>query len=182
MRFRRVRHLRPKGYLRRRLVLLAIAAILAAIAYIARRPAEPPPPESLAEGTYQVRRVVDGDTLLLANGARVRLIVADTPETVRPDSPVERWGPEAAQFTEDFVACGEVRLQMDRERVDRYGRFLAYVWVGDEMLNEELIRAGLARARTEYACAEAMKTRFRRAEQEARRAGKGIWSEPAASH
>ncbi len=182
MRLRGVRHLRPKGYLRRRLFLLAIAAIVAAIAHFARRPAEPPPPESLAEGTYQVRRVVDGDTLLLANGARLRLIGADTPETVKPNSPVERWGPEAAQFTKDFVACGEVRLQMDHERVDKYGRFLAYVWVGDKMLNEELIREGLAKAELQYHYAEAMKTRFRRAEQEARRAGKGIWSEPAARH
>lgn len=176
MRLSGVRRLRPAGYYRRRLIGIALAALAAAVLYYARRPDEAPPP-ALTEGPYAVRRVVDGDTLLLANKARVRLIGADAPETVKPNSPVEPWGPEASQFTQDFVAGGEVHLQMDRERVDRYGRFLAYVWVGDRMLNEELIRAGLARARTEFRYAESMKTRFRRAEEEARRARRGIWSD-----
>lgn len=137
---------------------------------------EPPAPESLAEKAYQVQRVVDGDTLLLANHARVRLIGVDTPETVKPNHPVEAWGKEAAEFTRQFVADGLVHLQFDRERSDRHGRFLAYVWVGDRMLNEELIRAGLARAEPQYRYARSMKERFRRAEQEAKAAGLGIWS------
>jgi micrococcal nuclease len=142
----------------------------------------PPTPETLAEGAYEVERVVDGDTLLLANGARVRLIGADAPETVKPESPIEPFGPEAAELSRRFIAeAGNVvQLQFDRERIDRYGRFLAYVWVGDRMLNEELIRAGLATAETRFRYAEAMKTRFRRAEDEAKAAGRGIWSrEPA---
>jgi micrococcal nuclease len=143
----------------------------------------PTPPESLSEGTYAVQRVVDGDTLVLANQARVRLIGVDTPETKHPDLPVEPFGPEAAEFTRRFVADagGSVRLEFDRERVDRYDRFLAYVWAGDRMLNEELVRAGLATAATQYRYSEAMKRRFRRAEDEARAAGRGIWSlEPVA--
>ncbi|GAF69154.1 unnamed protein product, partial [marine sediment metagenome] len=79
-------------------------------------------PESLSEGNYSVKRVVDGDTLLLTNKARVRLIGVNTPETVKPDHPIEPWGPEASAFTKQFVAGGEVRLQFDRERVDRYDR------------------------------------------------------------
>jgi endonuclease YncB( thermonuclease family) len=102
-------------------------------------------PELLPEGVYQVERIVDGDTLLLRDGARVRLMGVDTPETVKPDHPVEPWGPEASEFTRRFIDAGEVRLQFDRERTDRFGRYLAYVWVGDKMLNEELLRAGLAR-------------------------------------
>lgn len=144
------------------------------------------PPEALAEGPYAVERVVDGDTLLLANHARVRLIGADTPETVKPNWPVEPFGPEATAFTRRFVdeAGGVVRLEFDRERLDRYGRFLAYVFDGQQMLNEELIRAGLATAKTGFPYASGMKTRFRRAEDEARAAGRGIWSpkaEPAGS-
>jgi endonuclease YncB( thermonuclease family) len=135
-------------------------------------------PESLAEGVYRVRRVVDGDTLLLANGARVRLVGADAPETVKPDHPVEPFGRDAASFTRQMVSegGGAVRLQFDRERVDRYDRFLAYVWVGERMLNEELIFAGLATAETGFRYSAAMKTRFRRAETEARAAGRGIWA------
>src|SRR5262249_1800710 len=76
--------------------------------------------EALGEGTYQVRRVVDGDTLLLADGARVRLEGIDTPETVKVDTPVEPWGPEASQFAKDFVerAGGQVRLTFPLERRD----------------------------------------------------------------
>jgi len=136
----------------------------------------PSAPETLREGIYQVARVVDGDTLLLVNGARIRLQGLDTPETVKPHHPVEAWGPEAAAFTRRFVAQGEVRLQFDRERRDRYGRFLAYVWCGDQLLNEELLRAGLARTDSYHRYAQAMQRRFRRAEDDARIARRGIWS------
>lgn len=135
-------------------------------------------PEALSEATYRVERVIDGDTLLLANRARVRLQGVDTPETVKPNHAVERFGPEAAEFTRHFVAQagGVVRLQFDRERIDKYGRFLAYVWAGDRMLNEELVREGLATAETQYRYSNSMKTRFRRAEDDARAARRGIWS------
>lgn len=135
-------------------------------------------PESLPEGIYRVQRVVDGDTLVLENGARIRLIGADTPETVKPNSPVEPYGPKASEFTKQLIddSHGEVRLQMDRERKDRFDRFLAYVFVGDRMLNEELIRAGLATARTEFNYSESMKRRFRKAEAEAKTESRGLWS------
>src|SRR5687768_13409418 len=93
-----------------------------------------PTPEALAEGIHRVERVVDGDTLLLANRARVRMIGVDAPEMVRDDQPQEAWAAEAAAFTEEFLAGGEARLQLDRERLDQYGRFLAYVWVDDRLL------------------------------------------------
>ncbi len=162
----------------RRTLVLAVALGALVLVRFWRQQANPPPPEMLAEGSHTVRRVVDGDTLLLADRARVRLIGADTPETVKPGCPVEPWGPEATEFTRRFVAAagGSVRLQFDRQRIDRYGRFLAYVWVGDRMLNEELIRAGLATARTEFRYSESMKRRFLRAQEEARSGGRGIWS------
>ncbi len=138
-------------------------------------------PETLAPGVYRVDRVVDGDTLVLANQHRVRLIGADTPETVRPNHPVEPWGPEATEFTRRFVAGGEVRLQFDGRQKDKYGRNLAHVWVGDRMLEEELIRAGLATAETGYSYSLATKARFLEAQSEARAAGRGIWSGSAPS-
>ena len=161
----------------RRGFLLALIFAAIAVARWSLHEPEPPSPESLAEGVCEVQRVVDGDTLLLANGARVRLIGVDTPETVKSSQPVQPWGPEAAEFTRQFVAGGTVRLQFDRERIDRYGRFLAYVWVNDRLLNEELVRAGLARMEPQYRYARAMKERLRRAEQEAKDAGRGIWSQ-----
>lgn len=146
-----------------------------------------PPPDPPTEGVHRVARVVDGDTLLLASGARVRLQGIDTPETVRPNHPVEAWGPEASEFSRQFVddAHHEVRLTFGAERLDDYGRFLAFVWHGERLLNEELVRAGLARARLGYRYSGTMKRRLAAAEDEARSAGRGIWSDaigrPAAS-
>lgn len=127
-------------------------------------------------GAFDVVRVVDGDTILFAPHMRVRLIGVNAPESVKPDSPVERFGPEASAFTREFLAGGTARLEYDRERVDQYDRYLAYVWVGDKMLNEELLRAGLARWERHFNYAGEKKQRFRDAQDEARKAGRGIWS------
>lgn len=130
----------------------------------------------------QVERVVDGDTILLADSKeRVRLIGVNTPETVKPNSPVEPWGPEASQFTKQFLAAGKVRLEFDGAHRDKYGRLLAFVWVGDRMLNEELLRAGLARLELQYRYSAAMKARLQQAENEAKAARRGIWSKKTAS-
>jgi micrococcal nuclease len=138
----------------------------------------PAAPDELAEGVHEVQRVVDGDTLLLESGARVRLQGINTPESVKPDAAVEAWGPEASQFAKDFIrrANHHVRLTFSLERKDRYDRFLAFVWDGDSMLNEELVHAGLAQARHDYRYSGGMKNRLAQAQDEARNAGRGIWS------
>ncbi|MFO0788765.1 MAG: thermonuclease family protein [Pirellulales bacterium] len=137
-----------------------------------------PAPDQLDEGIHEVLRDVDGDTILLTNGARVRLQGINCPESVKPDSPVEPWGPEASQFTKDFLqrAHHRVRLTFSLERKDRYDRFLAFVWDGDTLLNEELVRAGLAHARLDYRYSGAMKRRLAAAQQEAQKAKRGLWS------
>lgn len=135
----------------------------------------------LGAGPHRVERVVDGDTLLLENRARVRLIGVDAPESVKPNSPVEPFGPEAAEFTRQWIAAagGQVTLEFDREPKDRYDRYLAYVWVDRRMLNEEILRAGLATALTQYPYSEDLKLRFLAAQSEAQAAGRGIWSRTA---
>jgi micrococcal nuclease len=167
-----------RRFRRRRFALIAVwGALLLLVAlrfWTGTAPVGPPAP--LAEGIYSVSRVIDGDTLVVDGEHTIRLMGVNTPETVKPDYPVEPWGPEASAFTHDFVADGKVRLQFDRERVDRYGRLLAYVWVGERMLNEELVRAGLASFEPQYHYAEPMKRRFRSAQDEARSAQRGIWS------
>lgn len=162
----------------------AIAVLIVAAAgwvlrpYLGNVPGDPAPPAGTAEQARDVaiKRVVDGDTLVLTDETKVRLIGVDTPETVKQHHPVEPFGPEATAFTKAFVARGDVRLEFDKEKRDQYDRLLAYVWVGDKMLNEELVRAGLARAERQYSYAAARKAAFVRAEAEAQRAGRGIWS------
>jgi micrococcal nuclease len=158
--------------------LLLAVTVLAAAFWWRWYCAGPSAPESLVEGVYQIERIVDVDTLLLTNGAQVRLIGVKTPEPSPSDHSVDAWGPEARQFTETFLSGRLVRLQFDRQRLDRDRRLLAYVWVEDRMLNEELIRAGLARAELGFHGSESMKTRFRRAEREAKAAGRGSGRQP----
>lgn len=159
----------------RRLLQLIVALILL---WAIRRywPADDGPTLPPSAETGQVERVIDGDTLKLTDGRTVRVIGVDTPETVRPNCPVEPWGPEASAFTKRMVEDKPIRLELDGARRDRYGRTLAHVWVGDALLAEALLRAGLARAETQYSYSPMRKVQFEAAESEARRAGRGIWS------
>jgi micrococcal nuclease len=128
----------------------------------------------------RVVRVVDGDTIHVQLGGRrekVRYIGVDTPESVKPGSPVECFGKEASRFNARLVAGRRVRLVRDAEERDRYGRLLAYVYRADDGLfvNARLARAGYATVLTippNVRFAE----RFRRQAAEARRAGRGLWS------
>jgi micrococcal nuclease len=128
-----------------------------------------------ADVPRHVERVIDGDTIVVEGHVRVRLIGVDTPETKHPHKPVEPLGPEATEFTRSLVEDRDVKLEFDRERRDRYGRVLAYVYVDGKLLNEEIIRAGFSRAETQYKFERAMALRFQRAENEAREAGRGFW-------
>jgi len=170
---------------RRRLRLaLPVLAVLA-LAFIVARSLPlglpPTPPDDSAEFQAQgewrtVRRVVDGDTLVLEGGERVRLIGVDTPETVHPQKPVERFGKQASAFTRRLLEGRRVRLEFDQQR-DRYGRTVAYVYLADgRLVNEEIIRQGYGHAFTKYPFARDMMARFRAAEREAREAGRGLWA------
>ena len=110
-------------------------------------------------------------------GFFVRLLGVDCPESVHPDRPVEPWALEATQFTREFVAGGRVWLRFDRRRVDKYQRRLAYVLVQDQLLNEALLRAGLARTMIYPGDSETIARRLRAAEQAARQNRRGVWAE-----
>jgi micrococcal nuclease len=137
-----------------------------------------------------VVRAVDGDTLEVAleggETETVRLIGVDTPETVKPDTPVQCFGPRASAFEHRTVEGHRVRLLVGVEPRDFYGRLLAYVWVegrpsastGDprkRFLEAELLRRGLARTLT-FHPNDRFAARFERIAQNAARAGKGLWN------
>ncbi|MBD3777711.1 thermonuclease family protein [Cellulomonas hominis] len=129
----------------------------------------------------EVVRVVDGDTLIIdqdGTEVRVRLLGIDTPESVKPDSPVECYGPEAAARTNELAAGKVVRLEGDptQDTVDQYGRTLAYVWLDDAtMLNELLVAEGYAREYT-YDQPGSHQAELLEAQQRAQTAGAGLWS------
>ncbi|MGI8983254.1 MAG: thermonuclease family protein [Acidimicrobiales bacterium] len=134
--------------------VLALVLLAGACAGGGGEPAAVPAPATgvLPAGVdVVVRRVVDGDTLEVSGGERVRLIGIDTPESVAPDRPVGCFGREASRFTESLVPPGTpVRLVGDVEQRDRYGRLLAYVYRQADGLfvNAELLRQGYAQLLT----------------------------------
>jgi len=116
-------------------------------------------------------RVIDGDTIELADGEHVRYIGIDTPEM----RPVEAWAEAATEANRELVGARMVRLEPDVQERDRYGRLLAYVWAGDMLVNEELLRRGFAQVST-YPPNVRYERRFLAAQREAREAGRGLWS------
>jgi len=146
------------------LPLLLVPLLLAAFAR-----AEP------IEGT--VVRVVDGDTIhvrLADRVEKIRYIGVNTPEIHHPTRGEEPGGREAAEVNRRIVAGRRVRLELDVRTRDRYGRLLAYVWVGDLMVNAELVRLGYAQVMTVPPNVKHQE-RFVKLQREAREASRGLW-------
>jgi micrococcal nuclease len=126
----------------------------------------------------KVLRVVDGDTLLVElpnrTQSKMRLIGVNTPETVKPQHPAEPYGKEASNYTKKRLTGATVTLEFDVGVKDRYGRLLAYVWIGKELYNETLVKDGYARVMTIQPNVKYQDV-FIRAEREARKSHKGLW-------
>jgi micrococcal nuclease len=143
---------------------------------VSSRPAQGP---STAPGhVATVTRVVDGDTAHVQFRGRdvtIRFIGVDTPETVAPGRPIECFGPEASHFTTRELTAEKIRLEFDVERIDPFGRTLAYIWLSDGTLfNETLVRRGFATVAT-YPPDTKYVDRFEAAEHTAKRADRGLW-------
>jgi endonuclease YncB( thermonuclease family) len=167
------------------LLALVLAGLLAACGAAPPRLATSPaeraswpsaPPNAVAA---RVERVVDGDTFVAEIGGlreRVRVIGVDTPETVAPGRPVERYGRESSGFAKRELTGVTVRLGGDVEPRDRYDRLLAYVWLPDGTFWNALLAAeGYAQLLT-VPPNVAYVDLFRRLVAEARAAHRGLWS------
>jgi micrococcal nuclease len=167
-----------------RILLIACAAVGIGCTVLLgedQRPAQLPAGSALIEA--QVTDVVDGDTLKVRIDGReetVRIIGVDTPETGNGYRPELCYGDEATARTEELVVQvgGQVLLEKDVSETDRYGRLLRYVWLphsdGTRMLNEELVKAGYARA-VAYPPDVKYQDSFFEAEQAATEQRLGLW-------
>ena len=126
-----------------------------------------------------VTSVTDGDTIKvqLSNGQieKVRMILIDTPETKHPRLGLQPFGKDASEFTSKALTGKNVTLELDVEERDQYGRLLAYVWIGNTLFNESLLKEGYARVaiyppNTKYV------DRFTDVQKTAQSSGVGIWS------
>ena len=102
----------------------------------------------------------------------MRYIGIDTPE-IRPEP--ESFGIEAWQANRKLVEGKSIRLERDVSETDKYGRLLRYIWVDEVLVNAELVRQGLARAKA-YPPDTKYQDYLERIEEEAREAGRGIWT------
>ncbi len=153
--------------------------------------------EAPAAAPLRVAHVADGDTVRLTDGAEVRLIGIDTPEhdDERNLKNARRFGLDPASYAlfavkaharaEELVRDADIRLEFDASNAatghrDKYGRLLAYVWVGDMLLNARLIEEGLAPAYGRFP--HRRRSEFYQLQKAAKAAKKGMWAFPAKRH
>jgi micrococcal nuclease len=155
--------------------------VVGACANAAAQPAPSATADRAVQANAVVELVIDGDTVdvtIDGDDERVRLIGIDTPETKRPDTPVECFGPEATAFTQSLLAPGTaVRLERDIVGRDDYGRILAYVYRASDgiFVNYEIVRHGYATP-LKFPPNVAHAERFVEAARAAERDDAGLWT------
>jgi micrococcal nuclease len=122
----------------------------------------------------KVIRVIDGDTIEIEGGERVRYIGIDTPETVDPRKPVQCFGVEASKKNKELVEGKMVRLEKDVTDRDKYNRLLRYIWLDDVLINKKLVEEGFAHSYS-YPPDVKYQSLFVQAEKEAREGKIGLW-------
>jgi micrococcal nuclease len=149
-------------------VKLALAGVVLSLAVV---PGCGGSPCGETEGT--VMRIVDGDTIELADARKIRLLLVDTPETTGGQD--DCYGQEAKQFTTDTLLNKQIELEYDVECTDRFGRTLAYVTVDGQEINKLMIQRG-------YACVlhispdgDARVDECKALQLDAMRSGRGLW-------
>ena len=169
--------------------LQAAVLIAASFLYFGARHLTLPHSAAAKDDLCYISRVVDGDTLKLSDGRRVRLIGVDTPEVYPSEklsrdarrthtdiATIQAMGRKASDFTKELCSNKKVRLEFDVERYDRYGRTLAYVYLEDgTFVNARIVEEGYGQIMTippnvKYA------EYFEKLEKEARKAKRGLWA------
>lgn len=134
--------------------------------------------ENISEASYKVTRVVDGDTIIIDyNGKeeRVRLIGVDTPESVHPNAEKNtEFGKTASNFTKQYLENKYVKIELDVQERDKYGRLLSYVYLDDVMYNKILLQEGYAKIAT-YPPNVKYVNDFTEIQKEAQSNKKGLW-------
>lgn len=143
-------------------------------------PIQPPPaPQQPTGDTAIVARVIDGDTIELDSGEKVRYLGMDTPEITKGKN--ECFGHEAAAKNSDLVLGKTVRLTKDVSNTDRYGRLLRFVWIGEILVNAEMLKQGYAAVLT-IPPDVAKANEFKALQANARSAGIGLWGSCGSVH
>jgi micrococcal nuclease len=138
-------------------------------------PTSIPPIASDSAELAVVKRVVDGDTIELSDGRKVRYIGVDTPELHHPTKGVQCFGKEAMEKNKELVEGKTIKMVKDVSETDRYKRLLRYVWVDTTFVNEFLAKEGFARQATFPPDVRYVEL-FKSAAEQARLQNKGLWN------
>ena len=166
------------------LFIIALAGLIASIILISGLIRILPKEKSVAlpatPGYYKISYVSDGDTIAVMMDGReekVRMICVDTPETVKPNSPVECYGEAASNFLKSYLNNQTVRLESDpiNQNRDRYDRLLRYVYMKDgTLVNKKIIQDGYGFAYLSFPFTKAEE--FAAAQKDARLNNRGVWA------
>lgn len=126
-------------------------------------------------GDFKVTRVIDGDTIEIEGGERVRYIGIDTPEAANFQKLAECFSQEASDKNKELVEGKIVRLENDTTDRDKYGRLLRYVYVGETFVNLQLVSEGFATIWVHKADIKYLK-QLAKADAEAKGSARGLWS------
>jgi micrococcal nuclease len=170
-------------YYKRHLASAAVVLLLAGLSYFATQQGWLHKADQTAAqdqpGLYSINHFIDGDTIAVNMSGKaesVRFIGVDTPETHKPNTPVQCYGPAAAAFTKNTIGANKVRLESDplSTNRDRYDRLLRYVYLPDgTLMNEKLIQEGYGFYYPYFPFSKSKQ--FAADEQTAMAAHKGLW-------
>ena len=160
------------------IILILLALVITMQSGINTSPTTPTYPTSSQEvntgKTYLVTRVIDGDTIEIEGGTRVRYIGIDTPERG------ECFGEESTKANSSMVLNKKVKLETEVQQQDRYNRQLAYVYIDNVFVNEELVKLGFAKVAT-FPPNVKYTDKFIEAQRQAREQNRGLWAENVCS-
>ncbi len=160
-------------------IVVLVAAIAITIFLIVKYVLHPPSHFKVARKSVanaRVTNIIDGDTIVLETGEKVRYVGMDTPELHHPKKPVQCFAQKAMERNRELILGKVVRLEKDVSETDKYGRLLRYVFIDNLLVNDELVKEGYAQLLTippdvKYA------NLFRTSQQEAFVNGRGLWKE-----
>lgn len=163
------------------MIKLGLALIALGLTYYFREPVQQTITSApqVTASDYTVVEADDGDTVKIKMGDKVetvRFIGVDTPETHDPRKAVQCFGKQASDYTKNLLLGKQVRLESDPNDSDRdkYKRLLRYVYLGDTLVNQELIKQGYGFAYTVFPFTKL--DEFRGLEAEARQNNRGLWA------
>jgi endonuclease YncB( thermonuclease family) len=162
------------------MIALVVFVVLAVLRLRVFRPEDPASPK--AREAAQVAHVVDGDTVDLVDGRRIRLLGIDAPEVAHGDEPGGPFGNESRQWLRDRIEGRAVTLRYESRRTDRYGRTLAWLFTeSGELINQQALETGRAKLLADYGLPLDLEPALRQAEAQARVRELGVWKRSASS-